>query len=219
MAGRKQKTRPHAGRLRIVAGNWRSRLLDIAAVEGLRPTSERVRETLFNWLAPKIVGARCLDLFAGTGALGLEALSRGARSVVFVERSPVAAKQLEKNIGILTGKPVGAASAANLFGPEGSPAATPGNANVVRGNALEYLRRPTGDAFDIVFLDPPFADDRLGETCRLLAQGELLAEGALIYLELPRSQQEPALPDGWQVEKNKTAGNVRYMLVRSQGNV
>ena len=210
MAGRKQKTRPHAGRLRIVAGNWRSRLLDIAAVEGLRPTSERVRETLFNWLAPKIVGARCLDLFAGTGALGLEALSRGARSVVFVERSPVAAKQLEKNIGILTGKP---------FAAEAAPTATPGNANVVRGNALEYLRRPTGDAFDIVFLDPPFADDRLGETCRLLAQGEQLAEGALIYLELPRSQQEPALRDGWQVEKNKTAGNVRYMLVRSQGNV
>ena len=200
MAGRKQKTRPHAGRLRIVAGNWRSRLLDIADVKGLRPTSERIRETLFNWLAPRIVGARCLDLFAGTGALGLEALSRGARSVVFVERSPVAAKQLEKNIDIL----VGTGSA---------------GADVVRGDALDYLQTSPGKPFNIVFLDPQFAGDMLDETFRLLAQGELLAEGALIYLELPRSQQEPALPDGWQVETNKTAGNVRYMLVRSQGNV
>jgi 16S rRNA (guanine966-N2)-methyltransferase len=197
MAGRKQKTRPHAGRLRIVAGNWRSRLLDIADVEGLRPTSERIRETLFNWLAPEIAGARCLDLFAGTGALGLEALSRGARSVVFVERSAIAARQLEKNIGILVGT-----------GP-------PTGADVVRGDALEYLWRDTDDAFDIVFLDPPFADDRLNETCRLLAQRNLLADGALVYLEMERSQQEPELPDGWQAEKNKTAGNVRYMLVRT----
>jgi 16S rRNA (guanine966-N2)-methyltransferase len=197
MAGRKQKTRPHAGRLRIVAGNWRSRLLDIADVEGLRPTSERIRETLFNWLAPGIAGTRCLDLFAGTGALGLEALSRGARSVVFVERSPVAAKQLENNIAIL-----GGASSA---------------ADVVRGDALDYLRHAADDAFDIVFLDPPFADDRLSETCRLLAEGSLLADGALVYLEMERSQHEPELPDGWQAEKNKTAGNVRYMLVRAKG--
>ena len=197
MAGRKQKTRPHAGRLRIVAGNWRSRLLDIADVEGLRPTSERIRETLFNWLAPGIAGTRCLDLFAGTGALGLEALSRGARSIVFVERSPVAAKQLENNIAIL-----GGASSA---------------ADVVRGDALDYLRHAADDAFDIVFLDPPFADDRLSETCRLLAEGSLLADGALVYLEMERSQHEPELPDGWQAEKKKTAGNVRYMLVRAKG--
>src|SRR6056300_1147958 len=87
-----KKSRP--GRLRIVAGKWRSRLLDIADVPGLRPTSERVRETLFNWLAPSIQGARCLDLFAGTGALGLEALSRGAGEVVFIEKSAVAANAL-----------------------------------------------------------------------------------------------------------------------------
>lgn len=210
MAGRKQKTRSRAGRLRIVAGNWRSRLLDIADVDGLRPTSERIRETLFNWLAPHIHGARCLDLFAGTGALGLEALSRGARSVVFVERSPVAVKQLRKNIGIL----VEAASAANTSGPDGPPAA----AEVIQDNALTYLQH-ADDAFDIVFLDPPFADDRLTETCRLLARGNLLADEALIYLEMERSQQEPELPDGWWVEKDKAAGNVRYMLVRAQGNV
>ena len=101
MAGRKQKGRSQAGRLRIVAGNWRSRLLDIAEVDGLRPTSERVRETLFNWLNPVIYGANCLDLYAGTGALGLEALSRGAASAVFVERSPVAVRQLRRNVELL----------------------------------------------------------------------------------------------------------------------
>jgi len=109
MARRNNKKRSQAGRLRIVAGKWRSRLLDIADVPGLRPTSERIRETLFNWLAPRLADARCLDLFAGTGALGLEALSRGAGSVMFVERSPVAARQFRKNIDILAG----AASAAN----------------------------------------------------------------------------------------------------------
>jgi 16S rRNA (guanine966-N2)-methyltransferase len=195
MAGHKQKTRSRAGRLRIVAGNWRSRLLDIADVEGLRPTSERVRETLFNWLAPRIHGARCLDLFAGTGALGLEALSRGARSAVFVEQSPVAVRQLRKNVDLLDAK----------------------NARVLQKTASGYLREEQSDRFDIVFLDPPFAKDLLNETCRLLAQGNLLADGALVYLEMERSQQEPVLPNGWEVEKSKTAGNVRYMLVRTQG--
>jgi len=195
MAGRKQPTRSRAGRLRIVAGIWRSRLLDIADVDSLRPTAERVRETLFNWLAPGIHGAKCLDLFAGTGALGLEALSRGARTAVFVERSPVAVRQLQKNIDILAG-------------------AATASADVIHGDALDYLRRaPVAGGFDIVFLDPPFADDLLVETCRLLAEGELLARGALVYLELGRTQALPTLPDGWKVLKDKTAGNVRYMLV------
>ncbi len=180
------------GRLRIVAGNWRSRLLDIADVEGLRPTSERIRETLFNWLSPSIHGARCLDLYAGTGALGLEALSRGAGSVVFVERSPVAAGQLEKNIAVLD-------------------AAV---ATVMKLDARGYLERSPAEQFDLVFLDPPFADDLLEETCRLLAKQKLLAGGALVYLEQERSRPEPQLPEGWQVEKNKTAGMVRYMLAK-----
>ena len=197
MARRTKQRASRPGRLRIVAGNWRSRLLDIADVEGLRPTAERVRETLFNWLAPRIHGARCLDLFAGTGALGLEALSRGARSAVFVERSPVAVRQLRKNIGLLDAK----------------------GARVSQQNATDFLREEKADRFDIVFLDPPFAEDLLNETCRLLAEGELLAEGAVVYLELGRDQDLPALPDGWHVEKNKTAGNVRYMLVRAEGNV
>jgi 16S rRNA (guanine966-N2)-methyltransferase len=195
MAKRKQSAKSQAGRLRIVAGNWRSRLLEIAHVEGLRPTSERIRETLFNWLAPKIHGARCLDLYAGTGALGLEALSRGAASAVFVEVSRVAAQQLRTNVELLKAE----------------------KATVLQQDALEYLYSKPDEKFDIVFLDPPFAADLLNETCRLLAQQQVLAEEALIYLEQDRSKAEPELPEGCQVLKNKTAGNVRYMLVQVGG--
>jgi 16S rRNA (guanine966-N2)-methyltransferase len=166
--------------------------LDIADVDGLRPTSERVRETLFNWLTPNLQGARCLDLFAGTGALGLEALSRGAKAVEFVERSPVAACQLQTNINLL-----------NATG-----------ARVHQQDALSFLESGTHDRFDIVFLDPPFAADMLEETCRLLADSGILADRALVYLEQDRGRPEVALPAGWRVIKNKTAGNVRYLLAQ-----
>jgi len=195
MARRQQSGKSQAGRLRIVAGNWRSRLLDIADVDGLRPTSERIRETLFNWLAPRIHGARCLDLFAGTGALGLEALSRGAASAVFVEQSPLAEKQLRENIGLLD------ADAATVFGLD----------------ALDYLAGRPSERFDIVFLDPPFAADLLDETCRLLAEQPLLADGALVYLEQDRGKAASQLPEAWRVLKDKTAGNVRYMLAQVGG--
>jgi 16S rRNA (guanine966-N2)-methyltransferase len=195
MARRKQKNGSPAGRLRIVAGNWRSRLLDVAAVEGLRPTSERVRETLFNWLAPGIAGARCLDLFAGTGALGLEALSRGAASVTFVENHPQAIRQLRRNIEVL-----GAA-----------------NAELVPADAIEFLQGGAVGLFDIVFLDPPFARDLLGETCRLLVDARCLAPRAVVYLEDRRERHEPELPTGWCILKSKAAGNVRYMLAQPKG--
>ena len=192
MAKRKQSDKSKGGRLRIVAGNWRSRLLDIADVEGLRPTTERIRETLFNWLEPTIHGARCLDLFAGTGALGLEALSRGAGSAVFVERSPVAARQLASNVDVLDAS----------------------DAIVLQRDALDFLRGEPERTFDIVFLDPPFAADLLEETCRLLAEREWLAPGARVYLEQDRANPESALPESWQVLRDKTAGNVRYMLAQ-----
>ena len=193
MAKRKQSGTSKAGRLRIVAGNWRSRLLDIADVEGLRPTSERIRETLFNWLAPHIHGARCLDLFAGTGALGLEALSRGAASAVFVERDAVAERRLRNNV--------------ELLGAD--------TAEIVSGDARDFLRSNSAAPFNIVFLDPPFAGNLLGETCRLLVDSRQLADGALIYLEDEGSREETELPQGWKVLKHKTAGNVRYMLARA----
>jgi len=188
----KRHNKAGSGRLRIVAGNWRSRLLDIADVPGLRPTSERIRETLFNWLAPRINGARCLDLFAGTGALGLEALSRGAGSVVFVEQSVRAAEMLRGNVKTL-----------NADG-----------AVVLQMDALDYLRGERIECFNLVFLDPPFEADLIDELCRLLAERQMLANDACVYLEQDRSAPEPDLPEGWQVLKSKTAGNVRYMLVQ-----
>ena len=184
------KKKPQAGQLRIVAGIWRSRLLQIAGVPGLRPTSERIRETLFNWLAPRIHGAKCLDLCAGTGALGLEALSRGAGELVFVEQSAVAFRTLKSNIALL-----GAS-----------------NAELLNVDARHYLEASSARPFDIVFLDPPFAADLYDELCRLLIEQRWLADDARIYIEMDKNQPELLIPPGWQVLKNKTAGNVRYML-------
>ena len=184
-----KKTKP--GRLRIVAGNWRSRRLEIADVPGLRPTSERVRETLFNWLTESLAGARCLDLFAGAGALGLEALSRGAASCVFVDKSVKAAATLKKNIAML-----------NASG-----------ATVRQIDALEFLCEPANAAFDIVFLDPPFAAGMHAELCRLLVERSLLADQARIYIEEDRSTPAIIMPTGWQALRTKNAGNVRYSLV------
>jgi 16S rRNA (guanine966-N2)-methyltransferase len=155
--------------------------LPIADEPGLRPTSERIRETLFNWLAPTIEGARCLDLYAGSGALGLEALSRGANEVVFVEKSAVAAAVLDDSIAALDAK--GA-----------------------------QVRIP----FDIVFLDPPFAADLLGDLCRLLDERGWLAAGARVYLEQDTERPLPRLPDGWAVFREQTAGQVRYALVTAK---
>jgi len=184
----KKKSPP--GQLRIVAGNWRSRLLQIADVPGLRPTSERIRETLFNWLAARIHGARCLDLCAGTGALGLEALSRGAGELVFVEQSPTAFRTLKGNIALLGGT----------------------NAEVLNLDARHYLAGSSPTPFDIVFLDPPFSADLYDELCRLLVEQSWLADDARIYIEMDKDQPEPRIPPSWKVLKNKTAGKVRYML-------
>jgi 16S rRNA (guanine966-N2)-methyltransferase len=179
------------GKLRIVAGKWRSRLLPVADVAGLRPTPERVRETLFNWLTPHIERARCLDLFAGTGALGLEALSRGAAQVEFVEKSPQAVETLRQNMATLDAA----------------------GGQVRAADAYELLRDSTNLSFDIVFLDPPFADDRLAELCRLLQVGGWVGGGGLVYLEQPREQQLPEMPAGWSLRREKTAGKVRYSLL------
>ena len=179
------------GRLRIVAGKWRSRLLPIPDVEGLRPTSERIRETLFNWLGPRIHGMRCLDLYAGTGALGLEALSRDAAEVVFVESSSTALQALRHSVETLQAA----------------------GADIVHGDAMAYLRRSKPESFDIVFLDPPFADNSIDDLCRLIAERRLLRPAGCVYIEQDRQAPLPDLPEGWQVRKSKTAGNVRYSLL------
>ena len=190
MAKRSADKKSRPGRLRIVAGNWRSRLLEIADAPGLRPTSERIRETLFNWLAPSIAGARCLDLFAGSGALGLEALSRGAASCAFVDNSATVIAALRKIVATLDAN----------------------GADIHEIDAIEYLKGLDKGEFDIVFLDPPFATDMYADLCRLLVERSLLKEGARIYIEEDRSTPATVLPEGWQILHTKTAGNVRYSL-------
>jgi len=181
-----------AGQLRIIGGRWRGRRLAIAEAPGLRPTPDRVRETLFNWLAPVIDGARCLDLFAGTGALGLEALSRGARSAVLVESNAAVAARLREHIRTLDAA----------------------GAEVVQAEALAYLAAGPARVFDIAFLDPPYQSDLLGPCCQALEAGRWLAPGASIYLEVERGTPVPALPAGWRLERDKTAGEVSYHLAR-----
>jgi len=184
------KKKSPAGQLRIVAGNWRSRLLKIADVDGLRPTPERIRETLFNWLGAGIHGARCLDLCAGTGALGFEALSRGASEAVFVERAAAAVKVLRAN-----------AESLDASGVE-----------ILHEDAREFLGRGVTRPFDIVFIDPPFKAELHNELCRLLQKQSWLAVNARLYIESDKDKPDVNVPDGWRVLKNKTAGNVRYML-------
>ena len=182
-------TRP--GRLRIVAGKWRSRLLQIIDEPELRPTAERIRETLFNWLAPVTDGSRCLDLFAGTGALGIEALSRGAAFVVFIEKSAAVADAIKKNLSELDAR----------------------NTEVCHRDAMDYLRNADGEPFDIVFLDPPFDTDLLSDACSLLTKRAWLTANAIIYLEQRKDSEKPALPDGWTVTHEKVAGKVSYSLL------
>lgn len=158
---------------------------------GLRPTGDRIRETLFNWLQPVIEGARCLDLFAGSGALGFEAASRGAGQVVMVELAGSVVRQLERN--------------RDLLGLE--------QVNIVRADALQFLEQ-SATGFDIVFLDPPFDNNLLDPLCRRLTQG-WLSDGARIYMEEDLSRQFPPLPDDWQWLKQKTAGQVRYALAHA----
>lgn len=167
--------------------------MTVADEKQLRPTAARIRETLFNWLAPVTPGSRCLDLFAGSGALGFEALSRGAGSVVFVENSAQAIAALHDN--------------ARLLGAE--------DARVVQADAWQWLDNVEPQRFDVVFIDPPFAAAPYEELCRLLAERGWLAPGAMLYIELSRGQALPALPEGWQTIREKTAGNVRYALIRA----
>ena len=176
--------------VRIIAGKWRSRLLKFSATEGLRPTGSRIRETLFNWLAPSIEGARCLDLFAGSGALCFEALSRGAKHCVALENNRSAIAQLNSNKGLLNA----------------------GDLTIVATDTLKFLEKNTEKSqFDVVFLDPPFEKKLHSNVVQLLTEGMWLAKNALIYCELPLAEPQP-MPPNWQLLKDKTAGNVRFCL-------
>ena len=177
--------------LRIIGGTWRSRRLTFPGREGLRPTPDRVRETLFNWLQPWLPGATCLDLFAGSGALGLESLSRGAGQVVLVEQDLAAVSALRANLALLEAR----------------------GAEVVQADARVFLQGPARQ-FDIVFLDPPYASGLLAECCTRLATGGWLRPQGLIYLEAAGDRALP-LPAGWTLLRSKRAGQVGYHLARN----
>ncbi|WP_340613999.1 16S rRNA (guanine(966)-N(2))-methyltransferase [Xenorhabdus thailandensis] len=185
----KKPQRTSLGQIRIIGGKWRGRKLPVPDSDGLRPTTDRVRETLFNWLMPVIQGARCLDCFSGSGALGFEALSRYASHTTLIEYDRNVAKQLSANLALLKAE----------------------NADVVQGNTLQYLNN-TGTPFDVVFLDPPFRKGMLAETINLLEANNWLAEESWIYVEAEAESAATEVPPNWQLHREKTAGQVAYRL-------
>lgn len=180
------------GTLRIIGGEFRGRRLPVLDRPDLRPTPDRVRETLFNWLMPVISGARCLDLFAGSGALGFEAASRGAQRVTMIDRSAAVVRVLNDNVRLLKASQV----------------------NVIQANAFDWLRSGALP-FDLVFLDPPFSANLLGRTCDDLHRGGWLAKKAWVYLEAPESSGLPDLPPEWTLIREKRAGSVSFRLAET----
>jgi 16S rRNA (guanine966-N2)-methyltransferase len=177
--------------LRIIGGLFRGRKLRFPDEAVIRPTPDRVRETLFNWLQPHLQGARCLDLFAGSGALGVEALSRGASRVVFVDANRPAINALRATL--------------EQFRAPG--------AEFIVDDAGHFLKA-AGGPYDVVFLDPPFDSQLLGPTAARLAASGCLATGAFCYVEVPRQQGLPALPADWHPHRAGAAGEVSYHLFR-----
>lgn len=182
------------GKVKIIAGKWRGRLLPVVDESTLRPTPSRVRETLFNWLQQDIVDARCLDLFAGSGALGIEALSRGAKEVCFVELKTPAYASLKKLVD-------------NLQATQ--------QCQVIQQDAIVWLEQAKAKSltFDIIFLDPPFATTLLKQSLSLLIASGILAEKTLIYVESALLVQQEDLPPSWQILKQQKASEVCYQLI------
>lgn len=180
--------------VRIIGGEWRGRRIAVPPGMHVRPTADRNRETLFNWLAPLIEGAHCVDLFAGSGSLGIEALSRGAREVDFVESNLRVALNLQRNIDLLEAGE---------------------RAHIHRAEAAAWIQRCTDTAWDVVFIDPPFRRDLLLPVLGQLAGH--LADPHRVYIE-HESNAPPALPQGWQVLRERRAGQVTYKLLQFDQN-
>lgn len=187
---RSSKSRSRQSQLRIIGGQWRSRRLNFTPSPGLRPTTDRIRETLFNWLGPTVTGARCADLFAGSGALGLEALSRGADHCDFVDTNATALEQIEAHLKTLE---------ASLRG------------SCHRMPADRFLSS-TPAGWDLVFVDPPFGMNLVNPTLTMLEEENLLREDARIYVETAPQDPAPEVPANWSLHREKKAGGVIYRL-------
>jgi 16S rRNA (guanine966-N2)-methyltransferase len=181
------------GSIRIIAGKHRGRKLPVLMAEGLRPTTDRVKETVFNWLMPYIKDAKCLDCFAGSGSLSFEAMSRGAQQVTLLELNKAAVNQLKANKKLLKAE----------------------NIKIDQVNTLEYLKNSI-EVYDLIFLDPPFRK-KLVEQCAVLLNSGWLTENALIYVEMEANYISQQLPNNWNLLKEKIAGQVSYQLYQYQG--
>ncbi len=187
--GKKQQSKKSSiGSIRIIAGKHRGRKLPVLMAEGLRPTTDRVKETVFNWLMPFIQDANCLDCFAGAGSLGFEALSRGAAQVTLIELNKTAAKQLQANKLLLNAN----------------------NVTISNTNALNYLNSSDKKQYDLVFIDPPFRENLVPQVAELLNNG-WIADQALIYVEMEVNGPQ-LTPENWLLLKEKVAGQVAYRL-------
>ncbi len=182
------KSDKNTGKCRIIGGEWRSRAITFPAVEGLRPTHDRVRETVFNWLSSYIAGAHCLDLFAGSGVFGFEALSRGAASVTFVEREKIVVDALKNNALLLNAS----------------------NAKIMYASFPDVVLQQS--AFDIVFLDPPFQKNMLNDALRWVV--DYLKPGALVYFEAEKGLVID-IPEGLNSYRYKSTASLQYGLLRS----
>ncbi len=177
-------------KIKIIGGNWRSRQIEVIDVQGLRPTPNRVRETLFNWLQSDIFNSRCLDLDAGSGALSIEAASRGAKTVIQIENNLAACRMLQANIEKLSASQI----------------------QTIQSDALIYLEKSQKIPFDIAFIDPPFGLNLVIQSCELFNKGNWLAPYANIYIETETDLTLKQLPKHWQLLKSKVAGDVAYRL-------
>lgn len=183
-----------SNKLKIIGGNWRSRCITFVDAPGLRPTPGRVRETVFNWLQYDIIGKHCLDLYAGSGALGFEAASRGAKSVIQVENNAQACRSLKENAIALAADQI----------------------KIVQSDVFRYLAG-AAEIFDVVFIDPPFAMALAVQTCNWLEEKGWLSQHAKIYVEAESSLKLNGMPENWRQLKSKTAGEVGYHLFERLG--
>jgi len=184
------------GLIRIIGGQWRGRKLPVLDAEGLRPTTDRNKETLFNWLMPYVTDARCLDVFAGSGGLGIEALSRYCRSCDFIELDSVTCAQLTKNVATLL------------------PPSTAESAQVIKADALAILAQLAHKPFDIIFVDPPFHQGLVQPTLTSINDNNVIARDGVIYVEHEANHSPLSLPSNWQIIKEKRTSALCYYLIK-----